>query len=51
MKMVKTRAATMPRRRAAMRENRKTVMEKARKSRRGRPVRAIWVVRKACVVC
>lgn len=47
MKTVKSRAATRPMRSAVMREKRKTVKEKVRKRRRGMPVRAIWVVRKA----
>jgi hypothetical protein len=44
---VKSRAAIRPMSRAAMSEKRKTVREKVKKSSRGRPVKAIWVVRKA----
>lgn len=44
---VKTRAARTPMRRAAMRENMKTVMVKVMKRAIGMPLRAICVVRKA----
>lgn len=39
-------ATTSPIRSAAMREKRKTVIEKARKRSSGSPVKAIWAVRK-----
>lgn len=49
MKRVKSTAARRPMSNAAMRENRKTVMEKVMKRKRGKPVRTICAVRKACI--
>jgi hypothetical protein len=49
MKTVKSTAARTPMRRAVMREKRKTVTENVMKSKRGKPVKTIWMVRKACM--
>lgn len=50
MKTVKARATRTAMRRAAIRENMKTVIVKVMKRRRGRPVRVIWERRNAWVV-
>ena len=47
MRTVKSRAAMRPMRSAAMSEKRKTVRENEKKRSSGRPVKAIWVARKA----